>query len=189
MVFEKGHPPYYTGGAKPGHAPTNPNGHLPGLVQHGRRVGAAWGFDQPLGAENRRKGGRQAKNKERLCMEAIQNQDETRSLAARTKSLEQRFPPGMVRRLLALHAVAQDPSHRDFLHAQRLVREILTTLRKQPDEDGTDASAPTSADAIVVVHGRIDVPMPGAAEQPPAPTEGGGGDARVPIGGGGVGRP
>ena len=162
MVFQKGNDPNrYTGGAKPGHAPTNPNGHMPGLEKAHATPGAfAYRFDQPLGQQNRAKGGRQAKNKERTCMEAIQNQTEPDE----RKLVQRGFPVGMVRRLMALHVVSQDPEHKDFLHAQRLVREILTTLKKQPGEDESDPSAPTSGDTITVFEGRIDVPMPGAAE-------------------------
>lgn len=160
MVFQKGNDPNrYTGGSKPGHAPTNPNGiGLPPKPPPGAH---AYRFDQPLGQQNRMKGGRGwAKNKERTCMEAVQNQTEPNE-----KKLVQRgFPVGMVRRLMALHVVSQDPTHKDFLNAQRLVRDILTTLKKQTGEEEADAAAATSGDTIHVVRGRVDVPMPGAAE-------------------------
>src|SRR5688500_16077128 len=64
--FQKGHPPYYTGGSVPGHAPTNPNGHAETLSN-------AYRFDQPLGRENMLKGRGRPKDKERECLEALQN--------------------------------------------------------------------------------------------------------------------
>ena len=159
--YEKGHPAHYTGGSVPGHAPTNPNGNAEAFVHRG-----APRFGTAEAEANRRKGGRQAKNKERLCLEAIQNQSGRFSRDSVIERLSQRFPTGMVKRLLALHDVCEDTDHKDFIQAQRLAREILTTLKKQPGdiEEGDALSVPGSGDTITVMHGRIDVPMPGAAE-------------------------
>lgn len=114
-----------------------------------------------IGNENRKKGRNRPKDKERNCLEEIQNGQE------RDQILERRYPPRMIRRLRALLDVAEDSTHRDFMHAQRQVREILTRHRgTREDEDAEAAARPT--DTINVTFGRIDVPMPGS---PGAPIE------------------
>jgi hypothetical protein len=168
MVFGKDQ----TGGSVPGHLPTNPNGNREPLDAARAPGGGAYAyrFGQPLGDVARRKGSMgRVKNKERQCLEAIQNQTGKQSEEAELKRLTDRFPHGMVRRLKALQAVCEDPDHPAFIHAQRLAREILTTQKKGKDdpEDGDGASAPTSGDTIEVIQCRISVPMPGAGDAEP----------------------
>jgi len=118
------------------------------------RNGTAW--DQPRGRANLLMGiyKPKAKAKEREVMEALQN-------GKSPKELEKRYPPGLVRRLAILQEVAEDPEHKDFMHAQRLVREILARLQGGAEEDA--ASAGPAKMVIEVVEGRVDVPMPGSA--------------------------
>ena len=66
----------------------------------------------------------------------------------------------MVRRLCALQDVAEDTEHKDFLQAQRFVREILMRLR------GTKEEAAVEPASIQIIHGHIDEPLPGAQIEP-----------------------
>jgi len=168
MPFEKGHPPYYTGGAVKGHAPTSDGSPLKTWKNSPLNPDSAkykYRFDQPLGIENRKKGSgsKSVKSKERACLEAIQaGQD-------RDKILERRFPIGMIRRLRALESVACDPSHKDFIHAIRMVSDILSHQRGGPESDKGQA-APT----IALFHGQITAPMPGTEKEEGEPAEEGG---------------
>jgi len=86
-------------------------------------------------------------------MEALQNGKEPSELA-------KRFPPLQVARLAALHDVAVDTAHRDFIKAQMLVREILVRL-KEGEGDG-----PAGSSEIVLLHGDIGhVQLPGAQSE------------------------
>lgn len=161
--FQKGHRPFYTGGSVPGHAPTNVKGEAEYLVHSindPTHPHYQYRFDQPLGIENRKKGGRWAKDRERQCLEAIQNGSDP-------EKLKKRFPPGMVDRLDALHRVATDDDHRDFMHAQRMISEILKRLGRNTAEgangDGTDSMGVASIELA-----------PGHATPPPlfTPTNG-----------------
>ncbi len=162
--FQRGHRPYYTGGSVKGHAPTNRN---PPPIKADPR----YSFAAPLGSINQAKGQRmgKAKSKERECLEAIQNGRKDAELVVPAG----RFPPGMVARLRALHDVAEDSAHRDFMHAQRMVSDILTHQRggKKGEEDGGDG-APADGFTVRVVHGHATTPLPGAAEEKPPPAGG-----------------
>lgn len=148
--YQRGHPPYYTGGSVPGHAPTRIGGN-PALQELNAKGTNPYQFDQPLGALNRIKGGNRPKDKERECLEAIENGVEDKAL--------KRFPQGMVARLRSLAEVAQDVTHKDWINAQRLVREIRTRLRGQTPEE---LAASREPDVIEVITGRLEVPLPGA---------------------------
>lgn len=167
LGFQKNHPAFYRGGSVPGHAPTNldpqhlngPDGFARKNLNDPTSLAYPYRFDQPRGMENRKKGGRQAKSKLRECLEAVQNG---------TRGIEKRFPPGMLKRMRVLQETAEDPTHRDFMNAQRLVLQILTTLGKQPgDMEGRPES---EGGSIELLHGHVDVPLPGAVkkEAPPA---------------------
>jgi hypothetical protein len=157
--FQPGHRPFYTGGSVPGHAPTNPAGHMP--PEHYERLHGPNGvlkqyqFGQPLGNEHSKKGGNRPKDKERNCLEEIQNGQE------RDEILQRRYPPRMIKRLKALLDVSEAKGHRDFMHAQRQVREILTRNRGDPSERAADGQK----DTIEVWHGRVDAQMPGALQK------------------------
>ncbi len=156
--YQKGHRPFYTGGAVMGHAPTNTKPTMyPG---HPSWKLDPYAFGQPLGEEHRKRGGNRPKDKERACLEAIQNGTSEPKLLAR-------FPAGMVKRLSALHKVAEDSSHKDWINAMRMVREILTHLRgvKGEDDRSEDASKP---DVIQIAHGHVEKDLPGN-EKAPAP--------------------
>lgn len=165
MTFQKGHPPYYTGGSVPGHAPTNtkptmypghPNWKL-GDYEFGRT---------PLGEENRKKGGNRPKDKERRCLEELQSGQD------RDNILERRYPKRMIARLRALLDVSENPDHKDFINAQRMIREILGKHRGIHHDD-----RPTGErGSIELIDGHVDVPLPGSGAAPvgegPAGSEG-----------------
>lgn len=150
--FKKGHPPHYTGGSVPGHAPTYTG---PPTMHRGHPNWKLepYRFGNPAGDANRKKGGNRPKDKERCCLEEIQNGQD------RDEILERRYPPRMIRRLQALLDVAEDKEHRDFMHAQRQVREILTRNR---GDSSADRAAEGPKDTIEVYHGRVEAQMPGA---------------------------
>lgn len=155
--FEKGHPPYYTGGSVPGHAPTNPN--APGMSpDHPNWKLGEYAFGTTAkGEENRKKGQGRPKDKERRCLEEIQAGQE------RDQILERRYPPRMIKRIRALLEVSEDPTHRDWMNAVREVSKILGRNRGTSDENA-EAKEP---DRIEVTFGRLDIPMPGAGKDPP----------------------
>jgi hypothetical protein len=100
------------------------------------------------------------KNKERECLEALQNGKSDEELRA-----QGRFPVVMIERLSILLRTACDPDHREYIRAQLLVREILqsnTRHAKVDDEARARAAAETNK-VIVNIHNtpHVDVPMPG----------------------------
>lgn len=159
--FPKGHPPYYRGGAVPGHRPTCVKG--PGMNKnHPNWKLGPYAFGQPKGEPHRKMGGNRPKDKERRCLEDLQaGQDPAK--------LRKKYPAKMVARLEALLEASSDPNHRNFLGSFYLVREILGKHRGERSEP-VEAPEP---DSIQVVVGRIDVPMPGAEneEAPGSPPE------------------
>ena len=143
-------------GSEPGHAPTSDASHLAGLKPHDV---TAHQLGKPGGSDPRGSPGRPATGKQRECMEAVQNledRDDKQALA----ELVKRYSPGMVRRLIALQDISEDPESGHFLQAQRLIREILIAPKRRADEEN---AAPVKApDTIQVTVGRINVPMPGS---------------------------
>lgn len=98
---------------------------------------------------------RPPQDRARACLEAIQNKPDDPNLEAR---LTQRFPEGLVRRLLELHRVSVDTEHKDWLQANRLILDILTPQQPKEEEQAAQSAA---GRAITLVHGRVDVPLPG----------------------------
>lgn len=137
----------------PGHAPTNVNGP------------PAWSTPPPNAANFKGRGGGRPKDKERECLEAIQNLDEITAEAR--ENLSRRYPPGMVKRLVALHSMATDSTSKDCLNAQRLIRDILSHQRGLRDSEMPPPSA-----TITLLHGAADVPMPGTKRPPQECSEG-----------------
>jgi hypothetical protein len=83
--------------------------------------------------------------------------------------LLKRFPPGMVRRLLKLQQAAEDPESAYFLQAQRLIYAITIAPVRKEDKEAEAREVET----IEVIHGRLEVPLPGApGDVPPAAQEG-----------------
>jgi len=165
--FQPGHPPYYRGGSVQGHAPTNTTdlAHLNGPDGAARRAhndpstpAYAYRFDQPKGQVNQKKGGGRPKDRERQCVEALQNGCDEEDLCAR-------FAPRLVKRLAALLDVSENPEHRDFLHAQRLIREILAHQRGERETELAEAAA--ARDVIELHQGVVHAALPGGVESEP----------------------
>lgn len=134
----EGQPGRYRGGAVVAHLSTHQDG-----------LGASL-------ANRMRLAGHKSRSKEREIMEALQN-------GKAPIELKKRYPPLQVERLAQLHDVAVDITHRDFIKAQILVREIL--VRNEADGDGT---RPSEATTITLLHGTADrIPLPGAASAAP----------------------
>lgn len=136
-------------------------------------------FGQPGTEVHQRKGGRNARSKERQCLEALQNARRGEHLDKKCEKLCERFPPGMVYRLRALHDVASDPEHKDFMNAQRMVSSILTHLE---DKSGgaESGSGELGVPRIELAHGSVDVPLPGSeSPQEPGGTPEGSDDSLV----------
>lgn len=175
--FQRGHPPYYTGGSVKGHAQTN-KGDISRIPPEYRSAANPHSLGQPAGSLNhssrvKTNGLMRHKARERQCLEALQNGKEA-------DDLERHFPPGLVRRLKALAEVAEDPTHRDFLNANRLLRDILGTDR------GVDPDEPTAAGAaleIRVLRGSTDprdLPSLPGAPAPPGEAAGPGSEEGQP---------
>lgn len=153
----------YFGGSKPGHAPTHNGSNLFPPGQGTNTLLPASDPNSPAHDTRFQPGhkfGYAAKSKERQCMEAIQN-------GRQKKELEARFPPGMVARLVKLQKTAEDPDSPHYMHANRIIREILSTLATTKAEREAEEAAFKAAQgprAIQLFHGRLDVPMPGAAK-------------------------
>jgi hypothetical protein len=73
--------------------------------------------------------------------------------------LLKRFPPGMVRRLMKLQEISEDPCDKFFIQAQILVRQILLAPKSRYSDGDEAQKAP---EILEVRTGRIEVPMPGA---------------------------
>jgi len=148
-------------GAVKGKAPSTPNGNIASIqkaIDASRAGGHA--FDQAKGRTYINKHG-SSKDRERRCLEEIQNGQEKDSI------LERRYPPRMIKRIRALLAVTEDSENKDFIHAWRLVREILGKRQGHPEEDKEKAQP----DRVEVTFGRMDVPMPGTPGATPPPEE------------------
>ena len=173
-------------GGKHGHGPTNNGSHLQEEHRRGfhdptSKLYAAR-FDQPEGAKNREKGGNRPKDRQRACLERVmrwelEGADTLESLPSNAKmslaKLKREHPIGIIRSMFSLRIVAEDFGHKDFMNAQRLVREILTKLQGHKDDD----QMKPEPDSITVTVGRLNVPLPGADSDDPAPPEGGSGSA------------
>lgn len=158
----------------PGHAPTNMD--PPPFTARGLP------FGHPAMEVHRKKGGRNARSKERECLEALQNAD-LDDLDAKCAKLTRRFPPGMVYRLRALHDVASDPEHKDFMNAQRMVSDILKHLEKKPGDQDPAALAGAGVPIIELAHGSVEMPLPGSVA--PQEPEGAPAGADCPVNGNG----
>lgn len=162
------------GGSVPGHAPTSG-----GNVAHfGDKASEGFKSKPILDEAMRRsrmahqakKDARAAMRRERECLEAIQNGGQEEVLVR-----QKRYPPGLVARLMALHR-ASEGGTKDMIQAQRLVREILFGVAPWKANpalfEDPEALEEKKGDTITVIHGRLEVAMPGSADQP-APEEGG----------------
>lgn len=88
-------------------------------------------------------------------MEALQNGKDPAELA-------KRYPAGMVNRLAVLHQVAEDLTHRDFIKAQMLVREVLARGSSEGDGGGGG-----ERHEITLLHGTASsVPLPVSGPAP-----------------------
>jgi len=149
-------------GAVPGHAPTNPGG-TPWALPPSPPGGIPHRFGQPEG--NSGNSGRPATAQQRFCMEAIQRDEPMAKLL-------KRFPPGMVRRLMALQACAEDPSpdNQFFLQAQREIYKITVAPARKEDKEAEQRER-AAAEIMELKIGRVEVPMPGAPGDVPPTTE------------------
>lgn len=141
-------------GSVPGHLPTHSGANLspPGQGDNPEPSPASIASRFQPGHRH----GYHAKSKERECMEAVQNGGTEKALAAR-------FPIGMVKRLMRLQEAAEDVENPHCIHAQRMIREILSTLTSTKAEREAEAAAKAAQPRpIMLFRGRIDAPMPGA---------------------------
>lgn len=148
-----------------GHAPTNPNGSPLQPLEARIKALEPYQFGKPGGNRQGANGAR-ATSKQRECMEALQNLEDPEDARA-LKKLHRRFSPGMVNRLAALQIASMNPELTHFLQAQRLIREILIVPHRREVEAD---SAPPQRDerpAIELLHGHVDVPLPGGKEEAP----------------------
>lgn len=148
-----------------GHAPTNPNGGPLQPLEARLKAIEPYQFGKPGGNHHGANGAR-ATSKQRECMEAIQNLDDPEDSAS-LKKLHRRFSPGMVSRLAALQVASMDPSLTHFLQAQRLIREILIVPHRREVEADSAPAQPDERPAIELLHGHVDMPLPGGKEEAP----------------------
>lgn len=155
-------------GAVPGHAPTNVRGTVANLTPEGRALNMPYRFGQPGIDPNQPRGGRPATAAQRFCMEAVQKISDLNN-KAEVKAALKRFPPGMVKRFVALQKAAENPDCPFFLQAQRQIYAILIApVRK---EEKAEEMAARASEPIEVRVGRLEVPMPGAPGDVPPSAE------------------
>ena len=142
-------------GSVNGHAPTYPGNPESLKKARARMRELGYGFDQEKGKKNRAKGNRPF-DKEARCLQEIQNGQED------DKVLLKRFAPRLIRRVKALLDTAEDSGHKDFIHANRMIQDILGH-RRGPRAGEDEEAQKSEPDSIEVTFGRVEIDMPGAA--------------------------